>query len=103
MTKKTIQDRVEGHYVDFDVIDGRTPAKVIEIMNEYIEKFKGRNVFFNIENNWDDDKELRLYETRLETDQEYAARIAEETRIKALREDKERAEYERLRSKYEKS
>lgn len=101
---------VEDCYVDFyDVIDGRTPADIIQLMGYYQERFKDRDVYFSVESyGYDGGKDLKLRERREETDQEYKKRIAREQKDKAAKKkakaDKDArdlAEYMRLKKKFE--
>lgn len=112
MSKRLIVDvDVKDCYVDFyDVIDGRTPAEIIEVMEHYKERFKSRDVYFSVESyGYDGGKELKLRERREETDREYYKRLDEEKKAKDAKKKakeaqtaRELAEYERLRKKFEK-
>ncbi len=109
MSKRKILDVEAREYVDFDEIDGKTPEEVIERMKALRESVGDRDVYFYISRyGYDGGKELTLRERREETDKEYNKRIAEEKKdrlkakeTKALKEAKERAEYLRLKKKFE--
>lgn len=109
MNKRKILDVEAREYVDFDEIDGKTPEEVIERMKALRADVGDRDVYFYISRyGYDGGKELTLRERREETDKEYNKRLAEEKKdrlkakeTKALKEAKERAEYERLRKKFE--
>lgn len=49
---------------------------------------------------YDDREYLGVYITRPETDKEMAARIADEEKWEAVRTERERADYERLKAKF---
>ena len=108
MTKRKILDVSANEYIDFDEFDGKTPEQVIENMKAIRKEMGDRDVYFFIQHyGYDGGKELTLRERRKETDKEYNKRIAEEKKdrlkakeTKALKEAKERAEYERLRKKF---
>ena len=109
MSKRKILDVEVNDYIDFyDVLDGKTPDQVVESMKYYQEQYAGRDIYFDIQSyGYDGGKDLKLRERRPETDKEYEKRIAEEKKekekvkaTKALKEAKERAEYERLKKKF---
>jgi hypothetical protein len=108
MSKRLILDCEAREYVDFDEIDGKTPEEVIERMKALRADVGERDVYFYIRNyGYDGGKELTLRERREETDKEYNKRLAEEKKdrlrtkeAKALKEAKERAEFERLKKKF---
>ena len=109
MSKRKIIDVEAREYVDFDEIDGKTPEEVIERMKAMRAEMGSRDVYFHINHyGYDGGKELTLRERREETDKEYSKRLAEEKKdreskkaSKALKEAKERAEFERLKKKFE--
>ena len=110
MKRKIVDVKVDDCYVDlYDIIDGRTPASIIEVMTHYQQRFAGRDVYFDIESyGYDGGKELVLRERREETDREYYKRLEQEQKIKekikktkAQKEAKDLAEYERLKKKFE--
>ena len=93
----------------YDILDQKTPEKVIAEMQGYIDHYKGREISFNVAPyGYDGGLELELWEHREETDKEYSARLAKEKlerdRKKAAtkaKKDGEYAEYERLKKKFE--
>jgi hypothetical protein len=112
MSKRKILDvevgGVDG-YVDFDdILNGKTPDQVIEAAESFKKEYEGRDIYFNVTSyGYDGGKELKLRERRLETDKEFAKRMAEEKKAKAkakewkaTKEEKERKEYERLKKKF---
>ena len=112
MSKRLILDvEYRDCYVDFhDVIDGRTPDEIIELMKYYKERFSGHDVYFSVEGyGYDGGKELKLRERREETDREFDKRMADEKKakdakkkLKADKEARELAEFMRLKKKFEK-
>jgi len=111
MKKRLILDvEYKDCYVDFyDVIDGRTPDEIMELMKYYKERFQGHDVYFSVDSyGYDGGKELRLRERREETDKEFEKRLAEEKKakdakkkVKADKEARELAEFMRLKKKFE--
>ncbi len=110
MSKRKIVDVKLDEYVDFyDVLNLKTPAEVVQAMDYYLKEYAGRDVYFSVETyGYDGGKELTLRERREENDKEFAKRTAEEKKAravkkesKALKEAKERAEYLRLKKKFE--
>jgi hypothetical protein len=110
MSKRKILDVEVNDYIDFyDVLDQKTPAQVVESMSYYLEKYAGRDVYFDIQSyGYDGGKELKLRERREENDKEFNKRIAEETKAKAkakedkkTKEAKEFLEYQRLQKKFQ--
>lgn len=93
----------------YDILDQKTPEQVIEEMKSFMRMYEGRNISFNVAPyGYDGGLELELWEQREETDKEYSTRQAKEKlerdRKKAAskaKKDKEFAEYERLRKKFE--
>jgi hypothetical protein len=109
--RQTVTIPVTDCYVDIsDVLDGRSPAEVIEVMQHYLERFQGRDVYFNVERyGYDGGLDLKLYERRLENDREFERRIRLEKLAKDAAEketaktiERERKEYLRLKKKFEK-
>lgn len=109
--RQTVTVPVTDCYVDIsDVLDGQRPAEVIEVMQHYLERFKGRDVYFSVEHyGYDGGVNLKLYECRLENDREFEQRLASEKRQQAAAEkaaektiERERKEYLRLKKKFEK-
>lgn len=77
----------------YDILDQKTPEEVIERMRELQSEYEGRKISFDVEPyGYDGGLELVLYEHRLENDEEFEKR----TKV-----DKELAEYERLKKKFE--
>mgnify|MGYP007090119821 CR=1 FL=1 len=109
MTERRIVHVETKYYVDFDDFDGKTPEQIIETMKALREEVGNDDVYYYIDSyGYDGGKELKLRERRLENDQEYNKRMAEESRIAAKKradakkkKDKEYAEYERLKKKFE--
>ena len=110
MSKRKILDVEVNDYIDFyDVLDQKTPAQVVESMSYYLEKYAGRDVYFDIQSyGYDGGKDLKLRERREENDKEYAKRMAEEKKekeakkkSKAEKEAKEFLEYQRLQKKFQ--
>lgn len=110
MTKRNIIDVELKDYVNFDdILDGKTPDQVIAAAARFKEEYAGRDIYFSIDSyGYDGGKELTLRERREENDKEYNKRITEEARIDAKKradakkkKDKEYAEYERLKKKFE--
>ena len=110
MSKRKILDVKLEEYIDFyDVLDGKSPAQVVEAMNYYSERFAGRDVYFSVDSyGYDGGKELTVRERREENDKEFAKRTADEKKerenkkaSKAVKDAKERAEFERLKKKFE--
>lgn len=93
----------------YDILDQKTPEEVIERMQELRAEYPDRKVSFNIAPyGYDGGIELELWEHRLENDKEFAkrreaeAKVREQERQRRLaKADKERAEYERLKKKFE--
>ena len=109
MSKRKIVDVEVKEYVDFDEFDGKTPEEIIERMKAFRTEMNDRDVYFYINHyGYDGGKELKLRERREETDKEYEKRIAEEEKVRAKKradekkkKDREYAEYERLKKKFE--
>lgn len=110
MTERKIIDVELEDYIDFyDVIECKTPDQVIEAMQEYKREYAGRDIYFDIDNyGYDGGKELKIRERRPETDQEYEERMAAEAlalskkrAAERKKKDKEYAEYQRLKQKFE--
>ena len=107
--ERKILDVDANEYIDFDEFDNKTPEEVIERMKVLRTEMGERDVYFYINSyGYDGGKELTLRERRLENDKEYNARMAAEKKereakkaSKAAKEAKERAEFERLKKKFE--
>ena len=106
---RKILDVEANEYVDFYEFDGKTPEEIIERMKALRAEMGERDVYFYINHyGYDGGKELTLRERREENDKEYDARIKSEDKArakakadKAAKEAKERAEFERLKKKFE--
>lgn len=112
MSKRRILDVLVEDYVSLSgLLDYHNPDGLIEVMKMYKERYAGRDIYFHTTYcGYDGGSELSIRERREENDEEFNARIQEETRVKekqkktkATRDAKERAEYERLKKKYEES
>ncbi len=109
MSKRKIVCESLGSESFYDILDSKTPEQVIQRMQEVRAYYGDRDVYFDIQSyGYDGGKELYMYERRLETDKEYDKRLAEEKKVKAkakdakaLKEAKERAEFMRLKKKFE--
>jgi len=109
MIKRKIVTESLGSESFYDILDSKTPEQVIQRMQEIREYYGDRDVYFDIQSyGYDGGKELYMYERRLENDKEYDRRIALEKKekvkakdAKALKKAKERAEFERLKKKFE--
>lgn len=92
----------------YDVLDGKSPAEVIEWMQELQEDYEGRKISFDVSSyGYDGGLELELWECRLENDKEYEARIAKEKKEREIKkrniadkDAKEFAEFQRLQKKF---
>ena len=93
----------------YDILDQKTPQEVIAEMQAFDLRYAGRKVSFNVAPyGYDGGLELEVYEHRLETDTEFEKRckeeakeFAKEKKRKESKLDKEFAEYERLKQKFE--
>lgn len=108
--RKIVDVACDDFYVDFyDVLEQKTPDEIIEAMQDFKREFGDRDIYFFINHyGYDGGKELTLRERRAETDKEYQKRMALEKKArdakkaaKSSKEAKERAEYERLKKKFE--
>ena len=107
MAKKIVTQHVSPQSI-YSMLDGMTPEKVIEYMEEIRDLYCGRDVFFSVEPyGYDGGVELAVYERRLETDAEYAKRKAAEKKERekkkaaaTKKKDKEYDEYLRLLAKF---
>jgi len=110
MKKRIIVREHLGVKCFYELLDQKTPEEVIDVMQSYIESYKGRDVYFTVEPyGYDGGIQLELWERRLETDEEFEKRIAKEAvakakekKAKAAKREKELAEYQRLKKKFEK-
>ena len=93
----------------YDILDQKTPEQVIERMQELRAEYPDRKVSFDVEPyGYDGGLELVLYAHRLENDREFKKRREAEAKDrekeklrKRTNEEKERAEYERLKKKFQ--
>lgn len=74
-----------------------TISKIREDLDE-IEKLGATHVVIQ---EWDDTVHIEPFQERLETDEEYASRLALEERVAQEQERNQRAYYEKLKAKYE--
>lgn len=74
-----------------------TISKIREDLDE-IEKLGATHVVIE---EWDDTVHIEAFQERLETDEEYASRLALEERVAQKQERNQRAQYEKLKAKYE--
>jgi len=110
MEKRIVVTKRLDHESFYDILDQNTPEQVIGIMQAYIESCKGQDIYFNVASyGYDGGIQLELWERRLETDEEFEKRIAKEAvakakekKAKAAKREKELAEYQRLKKKFEK-
>lgn len=106
--RKTVIDSL-GTESFFDILDGKTFDEVIACMHEMKALYADRDVYFDVNGyGYDGGLELYLMERREETDREYEKRIAEEKRERAkksaaarAKKEREYAEYQRLKKKFE--
>jgi hypothetical protein len=102
MTKKIISKKVPLSYGLYDILDSRSPDEAIDIINSIKEVYKGRDVRFVVQGDmYDDGLDLYLFEYRLETDEEYEARLEKERISRDSARERNRAEYERLKKLFE--
>ena len=81
-------------------LDGYTLKSALEQIQEYIRNY-GEDATISEENyGYEDGKYLAIFEQKLETDEQFNARIQTEEYFKKQREDRERMEFERLKAKY---
>jgi hypothetical protein len=106
--RKEVTETIESCVSLYDILDGLTPDRVIQKMEEYKQRYQDRKISFGVQSyGYDGGVEVVILETRPETDREYNKRIKaeqkEEERMKAAKaksEEKERKEYERLKKKF---
>lgn len=97
MTKKMIRVVVDD-YVD---IDYSTADDVINLCNEYKEKY-GETVRFEFHDyTYQEGQHLVLTIERLENDEEYVRRVADEASWKESQDKRDREMFERLKKKFE--
>lgn len=83
MAKKEISVRVHEISADRLLLDELTFDEVIVKMQEYKEKYGEKKIVFRYEtDDYSDDVVLRLYEKRIETDDEYRKRKEEEKNLR---------------------
>jgi hypothetical protein len=95
MTKKIVQAKLEELSI-YD-LEGKL-EDVIKNLSELGSKY-GSNLVIDISIG-DYYADVRLYQTREETDQEYQFRLSSEQAQTAFRENQERLKYEELKKKY---
>jgi hypothetical protein len=114
MKRKIIEALVPGYTgvnLLSDLLDNKTPRQVIDFLQKIEEQYAGRDVFFCSTIHYSHDESytvVNLWEHRLETDKEYENRLATQhlvNQTKQLAKDRaekdERAQYERLKKKFE--
>lgn len=78
-----------------------TPDELIAKMNWLKAEHPGKELSLSWEQRrWDDSYSLFVYEERLETAEEVAARLEQEKAIQRQRDEYDRAQYERLQKKF---
>jgi hypothetical protein len=108
MKREIIPAYVSGFPMERIVDDGYTPDDVIEQMRQLKSAYEGRDIYFDFDYyGHDGGVSISLWEQRLETDAEYAARVKKEEKeelarktAKLKQEEKERKEYLRLKKKF---
>lgn len=93
----------------YDILDQKTPEEVIQRMQELRAEYRDRKVSFNVAPfGYDGGLELEVYEHRLENDKEFKKRREAEAKDrekeklrKRTNQEKEFAEYERLKKKFQ--
>lgn len=109
MSKRKIVNVKIGSESFYDILDQKTPAEVVERMNELQAGYPDRHVYFNVSPyGYDGGLDLELWESREETDREFNKRVAEEKKEREkksaaaqAKKDRELAEYQRLKKKFE--
>jgi hypothetical protein len=97
-----ISKKVPLSYGLYDIFDANSPDDAIAIISSIKELYKGRHVRFEVQKDlYDDGLDLYLYEYRLETNEEYEARLEKERIDKDSARERNRAEYERLKKLFE--
>ena len=107
--RKEVTEVIDNHVSIHDIIDGKTPDEIIQVMEEYKQEWQGLKIKFAVEYyGYDGAHTCKLLETRLETDQEYTRRMKEyekqaqkEQTARAKKELQELKEYQRLKKKFE--
>lgn len=108
MTKKTVKNYLYELNM-YDTFDGQTIDQIVinlrAIKQNYLDSELTLDVSYG---GYDDGYSINLLEERLETDEEYKERLAQEAKskarvakLKADKEEKDRKEYERLKKKFE--
>lgn len=96
MTKKTVMGIVDD-YVDMDYA---TLGEFRDRIDGWI-KQHGHNAMFEFQDDYDGyGRHLVLKAERLETDEEYNKRIAQEEHYNKIAEERDRKEFERLKKKF---
>lgn len=91
MTKQIV-NRVLERSLD---LTGRV-EDVIEELQGYLDRYPTKVMRIELDESYDEYEVYHLFETRIETDAEYANRLASE----AAAEKREREQYEKLKKKY---
>ena len=101
--RKFVDVECDDIIYDYYVFNNQSPNEIIESMNEFNENYPGRDLYFSLFTSGGD-IEVAVHERRLENDNEYNDRIKREERVNnkaKSNEDNERAEYLRLKAKFE--
>lgn len=106
MKKHKIIEVFVSHENFYELLEGSTLDDVGMKLHELKTTYEGRDVFFRIDS-WDNDKQLELWERRIETDQECNDRIAREKKDREIKAKNAKAnkadeykEYLRLKKKF---
>lgn len=91
----------------YDVFDGRTPADVMEYIQQIQQQYLGRELYFEIRS-YHETMDLVLYEQRLQTEFEYQQYLKiwsqeqeRKRKVKQDQKDREFADFQRLKKKFE--
>lgn len=79
-------------------IDDLTIGEGIALFNEYLQAYGDAAVFDACD--YADSGHIAIYQCHLETDEEMAERILREEKQEKIREERDRADYERLKAKF---
>jgi hypothetical protein len=97
MTKKEVEVLVVKDV--YDSFEGKDLKDILDIVTYWINSY-GENATIQGETDYNDIYRVGLYEIRLETDAEYAARLVLEAYSKVRHEEYELKELKRLQEKY---
>lgn len=109
MKKKIVEDKVAASPDLYGILDGSTVDDVIRAMQQFKAEFKDRDIFFKVRHYaYEEGLELQLWERREETDKEFKKRLDAEKKVKDQRkkskvdrDQRERAQYLKLKQKFE--